>query len=266
MVEYEKKEHYSVEDLRKIVAILRSPDGCPWDKTQTHTSLRREMLEEAYEAVGAIDEKDAEHLKEELGDVLLQVVFHASIEEDRGHYTLDDVADAECRKLIYRHPHVFGDTQVSGTEEVLKNWDELKKEEHGEKTDSDVLDDVPRSLPALWRAEKVQKKAAKTGFSWTDAVSNIDKLGEEYGELREAVEKNRREAEEELGDVLFATVKVATQLDIDPEAALHRSCDKYIRRFRYVELYCRRNGCEISEASEAMLKKAWQEARQETKQ
>ena len=170
MVDFQYKEFYDINDLREIVRILRAPGGCPWDAEQTHTSIRRNFLEEAYEAVEAIDEGSPEHLQEELGDVLLQVVLHARMEEEAGNFDLNGVADGICKKLIYRHPHVFGDVQVSGTGEVLSNWEELKRKEKGQATDTDALSAVARSLPALWRAEKVQKKAKKAGFDWPDVT------------------------------------------------------------------------------------------------
>ena len=163
MVYFREKDRYDYGDLLEIIRILRSPEGCPWDQVQTHASIRRGLLEEAYEAVEAIDEGSPEHLKEELGDVLLQVVFHALMEQEAGRFDLDAVADGICKKLIFRHPHVFGEVSVSGTGEVLSNWEELKRKEKGQATNTDALEAVARSLPALWRAEKVQKKAKKAG-------------------------------------------------------------------------------------------------------
>ena len=159
MVDFQYKDSYDVNDLVEIVRILRSPGGCPWDAEQTHESIRRDFLEETYEVAEAIDEGSTEHLKEELGDVLLQVALHTRMEEEQGNFNLNDVADGVCKKLIYRHPHVFGDVSVSGTGEVLTNWDALKRKEKHQATHTDALNSVARSLPALWRAEKVQKKA-----------------------------------------------------------------------------------------------------------
>ena len=158
MVDFQYKDSYNVKDLEEIVRILRAPGGCPWDAEQTHQSIRRNFLEEAYEAVEAIDEENPDHLKEELGDVLLQVLFHARMEQEAGRFNLDDVADGVCKKLIYRHPHVFGDVSVTGTGEVLTNWEELKRKEKGQATNTDALDAVARSLPALWRAERCRKR------------------------------------------------------------------------------------------------------------
>jgi tetrapyrrole methylase family protein/MazG family protein len=216
MLSFEYKERYGVDDFRAIIALLRGENGCPWDREQNHESIRRNLLEEAYEVCEAIDQADASHLKEELGDLLMQVIFHARIEEEKGVFNLDDVADAACRKLIFRHPHVFGDLNVSGSAEVLRNWDELKLKERSQSTVSEVMDGVAESLPALWRAEKIQKKAAKVGFDWPDASGAMDKLREELGELFAAVaEKDRENAEEELGDLLFAAVNTARFLAID---------------------------------------------------
>ena len=176
MVDFQYKDSFGVKDLEEIVRLLRAPGGCPWDAEQTHQSIRRNFLEEAYEAVEAIDEGSPEHLKEELGDVLLQVVFHALMEQEAGRFDLDAVADGICKKLIFRHPHVFGEVSVSGTGEVLSNWEELKRKEKGQATNTDALEAVARSLPALWRAEKVQKKAKKAGFDWPDVSGALDKL------------------------------------------------------------------------------------------
>jgi tetrapyrrole methylase family protein/MazG family protein len=234
MVNFDNKEHYGVYDLQKIVSILRGPGGCPWDAEQTHESIRRNFLEEAYEAAEAIDERDPDHLCEELGDVLMQVVFHADIENDAGRFDLDDVADRSVRKLIFRHPHVFGGRKVSGSDEVLENWDVIKRAEKKQETHTDALTAVARSLPGLWRAEKLQKKAAKAGFDWPDISGAMDKLHEELDELSQAAQ-NGGDTEEELGDLLFSAVNVARFLRIDPETALSRSCDKFIDRFRLLE-------------------------------
>ena len=239
MIDFEKKSSYGVEDLREIVRILRAPGGCPWDREQDHHSIRRNLLEEAYEAAEAIDEGNPEHLQEELGDVLLQVVFHARMEEEQGGFDLDDVADGICKKLIYRHPHVFGDVTVSGSGEVLQNWEELKKREKHQTTAADGVDSVARSLPGLWRAEKIVSRSVKAGFNWDSAAGALDKLDEETAELRQAVEAGQpvdspHGIREELGDALFILCKIAQMSGVDPEDALHRACDKYQGRFRRV--------------------------------
>ena len=264
MVDFMGKDAYGVKDLEEIVRLLRAPGGCPWDREQTHQSLRRGMLEEAYEVVEAIDQGSPEHLKEELGDVLLQVVFHADIERDAGRFDLDDVADGICKKLIYRHPHVFGDVQVSGTGEVLSNWEELKRREKGQATNTDALEAVARSLPALWRAEKVQKKAAKAGFDWPEVSGALDKLSEELAELRAAVAAGTN-VEEELGDLLFSAVNVARFVKTDPEEALSSACDKFIRRFRLVEQAAAQSGQAMEDMDLKKLDKLWEQAKQDLK-
>ena len=243
MVDFEYKNYYNVYDLERIIALLRSENGCPWDREQTHESIRRNLLEEAYEAVEAIDEKNAEHLREELGDLLTQIVFHSSIQEEQGSFKLDDVADAVCKKLIYRHPHVFGGVKAEDSAEVLENWDELKRREKGQSTTASAMDSVARSLPALWRAEKIQSKAKKVGFDWDNVSGALDKLFEEAGELREAIASGRG-IEEELGDLLFSAVNVARFTKTDPEEALHSACEEFTRRFRYIECEAERMGRE----------------------
>lgn len=262
MIDLWSKRSYDCDDLRQIVRILRSPGGCQWDQAQTHQSIRRNFLEEAYEAAEAIDEQDPDHLKEELGDVLLQVVFHASIEEDAGRFDLDDVADGVCRKLIYRHPHVFGDVSVASTDEILSNWEELKKKEKGQATQADAVDAVARTLPALWRAEKVQKKAAKSGFDWPGIQDAVDKVAEEADELRSALD-GQGDPAEELGDLLFAAVCVSRFLETDPEDVLQRACDKFAARFRRVEELAGQQGRPMGEMALSELKALWAQAKQQ---
>lgn len=264
MVNFDNKERYDVNDLKKIVSILRGPGGCPWDAEQTHISIRRNFLEEAYEAVEAIDEEDSTHLCEELGDVLMQVVFHSDIESDEGRFTLDDVADMSVRKLIYRHPHVFGTEKVTGSDEVLENWDTIKRTEKNHATVTDTLEAVAQSLPALWRAEKIQKKAAKVGFDWPDVSGSMDKLSEELDELAQAIATDG-DAEEELGDLLFSAVNAARFLDIDPEVALGRSNDKFIARFRKLEQSAAEAGKEVSDMTLEELDKLYEQAKKELK-
>ena len=234
MVNSQMAENYTVKDLLNIMARLRAPDGCPWDQVQTHQSIRANMLEEAYEAADAIDRVDMDNLREELGDVLLQVVFHARIAQESGGFTFDDVVDGICKKLIYRHPHVFGTAEASDPEGALSAWDAQKRTEKGQRTTGDALDGVARALPALTRAAKLQSKAAKVGFDWEGVAPALDKLSEELEELKTAVQENSN-VEEELGDLLFATVKVGHFAGVDGEAALQGTCEKFIRRFRRVE-------------------------------
>ena len=260
MVDFEYKPSYSVDDLRQIVRILRAPGGCPWDMEQTHESIRREFIEEAYEVVEAIDEKSIPHLKEELGDVLLQVLFHTSIEEDAGHFNLDDVADGVCKKLIFRHPHVFPPVEKVTT----TDWEELKRQEKGQSTDTATLDSVARSLPGLWRAEKIQSKAAKTGFEFPDVQGAMDKVDEEWQELKTAISEHSN-IEEELGDLLFATVKLARFFEIDAEAALAGTCEKFISRFGRVEAAVTAQGKRMSEVPAEQLIALWNKAKTNNK-
>lgn len=228
MIDFVCKSRYNVDDFRRLVHLLRQKDGCPWDSVQTHDSIRDNFLEETYEVCEAIDTGDNALLKEELGDVLMQVIFHASIEEDAGHFDLDDVADSACKKLIFRHPNLFSQKGSA------LSWDELKQQEKGYTTRTQTLDAVARSLPALWRARKVQKRAAAAGFDWPDAAPTLDKVDEELDELRQAVDEQSN-VEEELGDLLFAVVNAARHLGIDPERALNRASDKFISRFAAME-------------------------------
>jgi len=234
MVDFELREAYTVGDLRKIIALLRSDRGCPWDREQTHESIRRNFLEETYEACEAIDANNTELLREELGDVLTQVIFHAQIEEEAGRFDLDDVADKTCKKLIFRHPHIFGDVVAEDSDQVMASWDELKRREKRYETVAESMEGVAKSLPATWRAEKIQAKARKVGFDWPEAKGALDKLDEECAELKEAMHSGTGLAEE-VGDLLFSAVNVARLLDIDPEEALHAASDKFTRRFAYVE-------------------------------
>lgn len=263
MVDFQYKDSYGVKDLEEIVRLLRAPGGCPWDAEQTHQSIRRNFLEEAYEAVEAIDEGSPEHLKEELGDVLLQVVFHALMEQEAGRFDLDAVADGICKKLIFRHPHVFGTAAADTSEEVLVNWEALKRQEKGQQTTADAMDAVARSLPALWRADKLQSKAAKAGFEFADVSGALDKLDEEMRELREAAERGTNFSEE-LGDVLFAAVKAGRFLNVDPEDALNATCEKFIARFRRVEEACAARGAEMSSLPLDELTRLWNEAKHPT--
>ncbi|MFR4972175.1 MAG: nucleoside triphosphate pyrophosphohydrolase [Butyricicoccus pullicaecorum] len=208
MVDFTFKEKYTYEDLLEIMRILRCPEGCVWDREQDHKSIRRSFIEETYEAVEAIDNDDPVLLQEELGDVLLQVVFHAQIEAEAGRFTMDDVADGICKKMIYRHPHVFGSVEVKNSDEVLTNWDALKQKEKHQKSTTETLESVARSLPGLIRAEKVQHKAAKVGFDWDEVSGALDKVREETAEVACAIDGDG-DPSEELGDLLFAVVNVA---------------------------------------------------------
>lgn len=252
------KESYDLRDFVALVSYLRSPNGCPWDQVQTHESIRRNFLEETYEACEAIDAGDLVHMREELGDVLMQVLFHTDIEREAGHFDIDDVADAACKKLIYRHPHVF-----RRDEPDAPDWDTIKQRERAQTTTAEAMDSVARSLPALWRCEKIQAKAARTGFEWPDADAALDKVAEETRELREAVASGDADAvTEELGDLLFAAVKVARFAGIDPEQAAHAACEKFIRRFAAMEAAAADSGVPLEQRTLAQMQPLWQQAKQ----
>ncbi len=260
MVNFEGKSVYRFDDLVQILRILRAPDGCPWDRVQTHLSNRRNFLEEAYEAAEAFDRDDPDMMCEELGDVLMQVLFNVHMEEDAGRFTFDDVTDHVCRKLIFRHPHIFGDVTAETSEQVLVNWETLKREEKGLATTADAMDSVARSLPALWRSDKLQSKAAKAGFEFPAVDGALDKLDEEVSELRSAVESGTN-FEEELGDVLFAAVKVGRFCGVDPEDALQKTCEKFLARFRKVEDAVNACGTSMDKLSPDELTALWNSAK-----
>ncbi len=255
-------QSYTWKDLQDIIERLRGENGCPWDRVQTHESLRADLLEEAYEAVDAIDRGDMENLKEELGDVLMQVVFHASLEAGKGDFTLDDVVQGICEKMIYRHPHVFGDGSADTAEQVLINWEALKKKEKQLETQTDVLKRVPAALPALTRARKVQKKAADVGFDFDDVGGALRKVEEEIRELQEAWEQPDGNLEEEFGDILFALVNVARFLKINPEFALTKATKKFINRFEYVENSALSEGKQLSKMTLEEMDLLWDKAKE----
>ena len=252
----------AADDIARLAALvdvvrrLRSPEGCPWDREQTHASLRATMLEEAYEVLEAIDEKSMGKLREELGDVLLQVLMQAEIAEEAGDFSLGDVADAVREKLVRRHPHVFGDTQVSGSAEVLRNWDALKAKEYGRES---ALDGVQRSLPALQWAWSLQRRAANVGFDWPDVEGALDKVREELDELREAPTLEAREAE--FGDLLFTMVNVARKLGINPEDALRGTTGRFEARFRTMERQARADGRALADLAIDELDRYWEVAK-----
>ena len=252
------KESYDLRDFVALVSYLRSPNGCPWDQVQTHESIRRNFLEETYEACEAIDAGDLVHMREELGDVLMQVLFHTDIEREAGHFDIDDVAAAACKKLVYRHPHVFRRDDPD-----TPDWDTMKQRERAQTTTAEAMDSVARSLPALWRCDKIQAKAAKTGFEWPDVHAALDKVDEETRELRAAVASGDTEAiGDELGDLLFAAVKVACFAGIDPEQAAHAACEKFIRRFSAMETAAANDGTALEQCTLEQMLTLWQQAKQ----
>lgn len=254
-----KKEKF--EDLVAIMAKLRSPDGCPWDNEQTHETLKKYMLEEAYELIESIDAKDDKAIIEECGDVLLQVVFHARIAEEEGRFTIDDVVKKICDKLISRHPHVFGDRDAHSAEEVLRNWETDKKKEKPER--ESILDGIPIHLPALMQAHRIQERVSRVGFDWQQIEEVFEKFEEEWQEFREArSEEHRQKVEEELGDLLFALVNVARYVDVDPEQALAKTNRKFSRRFNYIERQTKQAGKTLDDASLEEMDAFWEEAKQ----
>ena len=265
-MDFERKDVYTMEDLLRIMEILRSPEGCPWDRAQTHESTRANFIEETYEAIEAINTHDQPLLQEELGDVLLQVVLHCQIEKEAGGFDFADVVNGVAQKLVYRHPHVFGSSAAGNEEEALKNWDAAKKASKHQETTTDVLKSVSRALPALMRSEKVQKKAAKAGFDWPNAQGAMDKVEEELAEVRAAAAAGNAEAcMEEAGDLLFAAVNVSRFVHAEPEEALTRACDKFIRRFEKVEQAAIAQGLDMQSASLEELDALWDAVKNQEK-
>ncbi len=261
-VDFNFKSNYSIEDLREIMRILRSPEGCPWDREQNHASIKKSLIEETYEVIEAINKEDDGLLCEELGDVLLQVVFHAQLADERNAFGFDEITDGICKKLIERHPHVFGDIKVGNSAEVLVNWEQIKSQSKNRKTQTDKMLSVPRELPALMRSTKLQEKAAKVGFDWENADGAFDKIDEEARELKEAYKSGESEhIKEELGDLLFSVVNVSRFLDVDAEEALTLSADKFLNRFAVVEKLAAERGIDMKSASIEELDKLWDEAK-----
>lgn len=249
--------------LKEVISTLRGPHGCEWDKAQTHESLREYLLEEVYELIEAIDDQDDEGMIEELGDVLLQVMLHSQVGEDDGYFTIDDVVKSLTTKMIHRHPHVFSNTEVTSIEEINKNWDELKQEEKGNQRQS-ILEGVPKHLPSLLKAFKLQEKAAKVGFDWDDIQDIWKKLDEEMREVEEAIKSgNHSEMINEFGDVLFVVANLARFYKINPELALEGSNQKFISRFTYIEDQLRNDGRDINVSSLEEMDKYWDQAKGE---
>ena len=253
----------SFDELVRIMHTLQAPGGCPWDIEQTHESLKPYLLEEAYEAIEAIESGSDEHLAEELGDVLLQVVFHAEIAARNGRFTIDDVVNGINDKLKRRHPHVFGEAVAETPGEVVKNWEEIKRREKRELSEGgSVLDGLPRSLPALIRARRIQEKVSRVGFDWARTEEVLMKVEEELGELKTASAANDRAAiEEELGDLLFAVANLARFVSLCPEDALRKTVDKFQRRFEYIERELPKRGKKLGEASLEEMDALWEEVK-----
>jgi tetrapyrrole methylase family protein/MazG family protein len=251
-----------LERLIDIMKILRSKDGCPWDREQTHESLKKYLIEETYEYLEVVDLKDKDRMCEELGDVLLQIVFHAQIASENGDFNIEDVINGVCDKMIHRHPHVFGDVSAETSSEVLKNWEEIKKKEKGTVNQTSVLKGVPVNLPALMRSYKVQQKAAQVGFDWDDTSFVFAKIREEIDELEAEYKKSDKAGmEEELGDVLFSVVNLSRFLKVHPELSLSQSTDKFIKRFEYVEKKAVESGKKLSDMTLREMDILWEESK-----
>jgi tetrapyrrole methylase family protein/MazG family protein len=249
--------------FRQTIAILRGPNGCPWDQKQTHESLKKYLIEEVYELIDAIDEGDVDGIMEELGDVLLQVMLHAQIGEDEGYFSIEDVIEGVNEKMIRRHPHVFGDITVEDADEVVSNWEQIKKAEKGERAEQSILDAVAKGLPNLTKAYQYQKKAGKVGFDWDDVAPMWEKVSEEIQELKEEIAKNgsAEKVEAEFGDILFALVNIARFYKIDPEEAVSATNRKFYRRFTFIEKKVKELGLEFEALSLEQLDEIWNEAK-----
>jgi tetrapyrrole methylase family protein/MazG family protein len=245
------------EALVEIIARLRAPDGCPWDREQTHASLREYLLEESYEALAALDEGDNDKLRQELGDILLQIVLHAQIAHEAGEFEMADVLTAINKKLVYRHPHVFGDGTADSAEAVMRNWEELKKAERS--PDTSMLDSVPKQMPALAYALEIQRRVAQAGFDWKDIEGVVDKVAEEVAEFQQAV--SEREKANEFGDLLFTLVNFARRQGIDSETALRAANERFFLRFTFMERLCRTRGVTFAGLSFDEQNRLWEEAK-----
>ena len=250
------------QDLLDVMSILRSEEGCMWDLQQTHESLKRALIEECYEVIEAIDEKDDEKLVEELGDLLFQVVFHSQIGSEEGYFNINEVIEGITNKMVKRHPHIFGDVKVKDTNEILDNWDSIKAKEQKIENYTDELKHVPKCLPGLIRADKVQRKAGKVGFDWNDVLPAMDKVVEELEEIKDVYKsEDMSKIQEEVGDLIFATVNIARLLDIDPEFAVNYTIDKFIRRFQFMEESGILKGQDLKTMSLEDQEKLWEEAK-----
>lgn len=257
---FEMKDKYGMDDLIKIVKCLRAPDGCPWDKVQTHQSIRQDFIEEVYEAVEAIDDDDSEHLREELGDVLLQVVFHSVLEEEQGHFVFEDTVDDVCKKLILRHPHVFGDVEANTTEEVLKNWDAIKMQSKSQTTAAETMDSVSKTLPSLMRCQKLHKKAERGGLKPLTSDEAFDDAAAQLAALRVLAENEDTAAcEQAVGALLFSLGGLAKQMDVDCEQSLYRACDDFTEQFRSLEGLAAEKGISIQTSDPDTIRSLWGE-------
>ena len=260
--EFVLKDKYNIDDLVAIIKVLRAPGGCPWDREQTHESIKKNFIEETYEVVEAINKQSTDMLREELGDVLLQIMLHSEMESENGNFSFDDVVNDIVQKLVVRHPHVFGEVVANNTAEALNSWDTVKLKTKGQKNQTESMLSVPRELPALMRAQKIQHKAAKIGFDWDNVGGAVDKLYEEIDELKTAMEQGKRfDIEDEFGDVLFSCVNIARFIDVDSEEALTASTDKFMSRFSLVEQMASEQGIDMKSSSIEELDRLWDKAK-----
>lgn len=260
--EFKIKSRYDINDLVDIIALLRAPGGCPWDAAQTHESIKKNFIEETYEVIEAINKKNPDMLKEELGDILLQVALHTEIEREQGNFTFDDVANDIVTKLVVRHPHVFGKDTADNVSQALDSWDNAKAKIKNQKSQSEAMASVPRELPALMRARKVQHKASKAGFDWDDVDGAFDKIYEELDELKIAMKQCcQDDIQDEFGDVLFSAVNIARFIDVDSEEALTGATDKFMSRFTEVERMAAEQNIDMKKSSVEELDILWDKAK-----
>lgn len=261
-VNFEIKDRYTFDDLLSIITVLRAPNGCAWDRDQTHESIKKNFIEETYEVVEAINKKSPDMLREELGDVLLQIALHSEMEREQNTFDFNDVVNDIVQKLVIRHPHVFGDEVARNQQEALNSWDAAKAKSKGTKSQTESMLSVPRELPALMRAQKVQHKAAKVGFDWDNVDGAMDKLYEEINELKMAMSHgDSAEMEDELGDVLFSCVNISRFLHLDSEEALTGATDKFLSRFAIVEGLAKEKGIDMKSSTIEELDALWDEAK-----
>lgn len=258
------KDRYSFSDLLEIMKLLRSENGCPWDREQTHDSLKKYLIEETYEVLEAIDLNDKDKMCEELGDLLLQIVFHAQIASEQGTFNIEDIITGVCRKMVLRHTHVFGQDKADTADDVVENWEKIKKKEKGIKSNTDVLKDIPSNLPALMRSYKIQQKASRVGFDWDNVDEVFEKVREEIDELKDVYKsKDVARINDEIGDVLFSIVNLSRFLDVQPELALTGTINKFIARFEYIERESARDGKKMEDMTLKEMDEYWNKSKEQ---
>ncbi len=261
----DKNKHITFEDFLEIMRVLRSENGCPWDRVQTHESIKNDTVEEVYELVDAINNQDDDNMCEELGDMLLHVVFHSRIAEEENRFSMDDVIQGIGQKMIFRHPHIFAEDHLETSDQVVKQWEELKKEEKQLKTHADGMHHVAKALPALIRASKIQKKAAKVGFDFPDTETLMAKMDEEMDEVRDAIIKGDLDAiEDEIGDILFQTVNLSRFFGLNAENALTKAVEKFINRFEGIERCASLSGLRLDDLSLKEMEELWDQVKEES--